>query len=180
MNPVATPLNTSIEFTVFPASGIDININGMYRIGINTLPKITFNSLSYMWKIMRGIEAKINAPGLNHPGITLKSSIIPIIKAIVVVSKMLIISRFPVTNYKISSPMTMLNNNTGPPGLGTLGLFGLWLSFTTFPLSFRNLTKLGIKNRFIRKAIIDAITVPITNSSKLGKNNYFIMDYLYI
>ncbi|TVP39151.1 hypothetical protein NARC_200040 [Candidatus Nitrosocosmicus arcticus] len=47
-------------------------------------------------------------------------------------------------------------------------------------MSFRNLIKLGINIRFIRKAIIDAITVPITNSSKLGKNNYSIIDYLYI
>lgn len=71
------------------------------------------------------MEAKISAPGLNHPGITLKSSIIPIMKAIVVVSNMPIISIFPVMKNNISSPMRMLNNNIGPAGLGTFGLFGL-------------------------------------------------------
>lgn len=33
-NPVATPLNTSMEFIVFPDNGIDIRIRGIYKIGI--------------------------------------------------------------------------------------------------------------------------------------------------
>lgn len=165
-NPVATPLNTSIEFTVFPANGIDISIKGIYNIGIYTLPKITFNSLSYIWKNINGMEAKISAPGLNHPGMILKSSIIPIMKAILVVSNIPIISIFPVMKNNINSPIRILNNNIGPAGLGTLGLFGLWLSFTTFPLSFRKVMNLGIKVKFIRNAIMDAIMVPTTNSSR--------------
>jgi hypothetical protein len=43
---------------------------------------------------------------------------------------------------------------------------GLWLSFTTFPLDLRKLMNFGINIIFIRNEIIDAITVPINNSSK--------------
>lgn len=179
-NPVATPLNTSIEFTVFPANGIDTNIKGIYNIGIYTLPKITFNPLSYTWKNINGNEAKISAPGLNHPGMILKSSIIPIMKAILVVSNIPIISIFSVMKNNINSPIRILNNNIGPPGLGTLGLFGLWLSFTTLPLSFRKIMNLGIMVKLIRNAMMDAITVPNTNPSRWGKNNYSTVGYLYI
>ena len=91
-NPVATPLNTSIEFIVFPTNGIAISINGMYNNGINTLPKITFNWFSCTWNIIRGMEANIKATGLNHPGIILKSSTNPITNAIKVVIIMPIIS----------------------------------------------------------------------------------------
>lgn len=112
------------------------------------------------------MDARIKVHGLNHPGIILKSSIIPIANAILVVIKMLIISRFPVMKYNTNSPMMMLNNNIGPAGLGTFGLFGLWLSFTTFPLVFRNFMNFGIRVTFIRNATTDAIIVPINNSSK--------------
>lgn len=163
-NPVAAPLKTSIEFIVFPTNGIAISINGIYNNGINTFPKITFNWLSYAWNTIIGIEANIKAAGLNHPGIILKSSINPTTNAIAVVITMPIISLMPVIKNSINSPAIMLNNKTGPPGLGTIGLFGLWLSFTTFPFETRNLIKIGITISVIRKETRDAIIENTMNS----------------
>ncbi len=70
----------------------------------------------------------------------------------------------PVIKNSINSPTIMLNNKIGPPGLGTIGLFGLWLSFTTFPFEIRNLIKIGIMIRVIRKEIKDAMIENKRNS----------------
>ncbi|HYO06521.1 MAG TPA: hypothetical protein VER14_06030 [Phototrophicaceae bacterium] len=74
------------------------------------------------------------------------------------------ISLMPVIKNSINSPAIMLNNKTGPPGLGTIGLFGLWLSFTTFPFEMRNLIKIGITVSVIRKETMDAIIENTMNS----------------
>ena len=163
-NPVAAPLKTSIEFIVFPTKGIAISINGIYNNGINTFPKITFNWLSYAWNIIIGIEANIKAADLNQHGIILKSYINPTTNAIAVAIIMQIISLIHVIKNSINSPAIMLNNKTGPPGLGTIGLFGLWLSFTTFPFETRNLIKNGIMVSVIRKETREAINENIRNS----------------
>ena len=65
----------------------------------------------------------------------------------------------------------MLNNKMGPPGLGIIGLLDLCLSYTNFPFIVRNFIKAGIKIIVIKKEIIDAIIVPIMNSSWLDGSN---------
>ena len=163
-NPVATPLNTSIELIVFPANGMAINIKGIYNIGIYTFPNIIFNWFSFAWNITSGIPANIKAVGLNHPGIVLKSSIIPITKAIIAVITIPIISWNPVKKNKINSLKTKHANKIGPPGLGILGLFGLCLSLTNFPFNVRYLIKIGVIIREIKNDIDVVIIVTIMNS----------------
>ena len=177
-NPVATPLNTSIELIVFPANGMAINIKGIYNSGIYTFPNIIFNWFSFAWNITSGIAANIKAIGLNHPGIVLKSSIIPIIKAIIAVITIPIISWNPVKKNRINSLKTKHANKIGPPGLGILGLFGLCLSLTNFPFNVRYLIKIGVIIREIKNDIDVVIIVTIMNSIWVGRYNLILFLYI--
>jgi len=63
---------------------------------------------------------------LNQPGIVFKSSIYPIINAIIVVNRTAIIFVSGIRTYNIISEITIPMSKTGPAGLGTFGFPGLW------------------------------------------------------
>ena len=78
VNPLATPFRTSIELIVLPITGIMNTISPRYRIGIFTSPnKGNARLVSYAPNSKIGAAQNASAAGLNHPPITLLSSIIP-------------------------------------------------------------------------------------------------------
>jgi hypothetical protein len=86
-NPLATPFKTSIELIVLPAIGIITSTRGIYKRGINASPNIRFKCEPWAEKNIMGAADAMSANGLNHPGITLLSSINPITNAIIVVNR---------------------------------------------------------------------------------------------
>src|SRR2546425_5793560 len=86
MNPLATPLRTSIEFMVLPVTGIIKITNAIYSSGILTDPKRGNERCGlYAPSKIIGTADIVRATGLNQPPRTLRSSIIPTTKAIDVV-----------------------------------------------------------------------------------------------
>ena len=78
MNPLTTPLRTSIEFIVFPVMGIINTIKAKYKDGILTEPnsgKSRFESYAPNKSI--GAAQNASARGLNQPPMVFLSSIIP-------------------------------------------------------------------------------------------------------
>jgi hypothetical protein len=77
--PLATPFSTSIELIVLPVIGMMTSMTGIYSRGIFALPNIRLREFpctfpTRMSRTTNGIAAASSATGLNHPGITLLSS----------------------------------------------------------------------------------------------------------
>ena len=81
MNPLTTPLRTSIEFIVFPVIGIINTTKAKYKDGILTEPnRGKYRFESYVPNKSIGAAQNASVTGLNQPPIVFLSSIIPMEK----------------------------------------------------------------------------------------------------
>jgi hypothetical protein len=79
------------------------------------------------------------------------------INPMVVVSRIAMTFIFKVSKNRTISAVAIPASNTGPAGLGTSGVSGLWKSFTTFPLEINELIVLGIKYKTNRKEMAETV-----------------------
>ena len=146
MNPLTTPLRTSIELNVFPVMGIINTIKAKYKDGILTEPnsgKSRFESYAPNKSI--GAAQNASATGLNQPPIVFLSSIIPTEKPRIDVRIIAKISEIGKKKYNVISDATIPISMEMPPGRGTMTLPFLLASLTVRLRFSKNLIKIGVK-----------------------------------
>ena len=146
MNPLTTPLRTSIELNVFPVMGIINMTKAKYKEGILTEPnngKSRFESYAPNKSI--GAAQNASATGLNQPPIVFLSSIIPTENPktdVMIIAK---ISEIGKKKYNVISDATIPISMEMPPGRGIITLPFLLTSFTVRFRFSKNLIKIGVK-----------------------------------
>ena len=120
INPLDNPFKISMEFIVFPVTGIMNTINAIYKEGILTEPnrgKSRFESYAPNKSI--GAAQNASATGLNQPPITFLSSIIPTVNPKMDTMMTAKISDIGKNAYRIISDITRPIIMEMPPGRAT-------------------------------------------------------------
>jgi len=146
VNPLTTPLRTSIELNVFPVMGIINTTKAKYKEGILTEPnngKSRFESYAPNKSI--GAAQNASVTGLNQPPIVFLSSIIPTENPKIDVMIIAKISEIGKKKYNVISEATNPISMEIPPGRGIMTLSFLLTSLTVRFRFSKNLIKIGVK-----------------------------------